>query len=358
VTVITHQTVHHRRAAQKGSTMKRKTFAVGAALSLAFVASACGQGVSQEGADGGETYNWDFTITSSENSTWQEGADRFAEILREESNGRMNVTVFASEQLSGGDPVAGLEQLMNGDKAFGYYSTIIYAGLDPKFGAINAPFLYSNFDEADQAIEGGALTAYEDLVETKGVKMLGFGESGFRQVTNNVRPIEEPADLQGIKLRIPGIGLFTDIHRQLGANPTTMSFAEVITALQQGTIDGQENPIDVIHSFGLADVQDYLTIWNYVYDPIILGMNKELFDSLTEEDQQIVMDAAMEANALQIESNREREAEQLAELEETMKVTELDDTQREVFEEAVAPLYEKYLSIWGADLAEAVQPQG
>jgi C4-dicarboxylate transporter DctM subunit len=335
--------------------MKRTTMAVAAALGLALALSACGQGVVQGADAGGEVYNWDFTVTTGSTSTWHEGAELFAETLREESGGRMNVNIFTNEQLSGGDPAAGVEQLMNGEKAFSYNSTIIYAGLDPKFGAINAPFLYTDFAQAEQAIDASALAAYEKLSESKGVKLLGFGESGFRQVTNNVRPIDDPADLGGIKMRIPGIGLFTDAYRLLGANPTTMNFAEVFTSLQQGTIEGQENPIDIIHSSGLQEVQEYLTVWNYVYDPLILGMNKELFDSLTPEDQQIVLDAAAKANELQIRNNREKEAGQLEELRTVMEVTELTPEQAEAFQQAMAPLYEQYQDIWGAELAEAVQ---
>lgn len=335
--------------------MKRKTWAgTAAALTLTVSMSACGQGVAD--GESGETYNWDFTVTTSESSTWYEGAELFAETLREESGGRMNVSIFTNEQLSGGDPAAGVEQLMNGEKAFSYNSTIIYAGLDPKFGAINAPFLYTSLEEAEAAIDNGGRAAYEELSENKGVKMLGFGESGFRQLTNSVQTIDDPSDLEGVKMRIPGIGLFTDAFKLMGANPTTMNFSEVFTSLQQGTIDGQENPIDVIYSAGLEEVQDYLTIWNYVYDPLILGMNQELFDSLSESDQQIVLDAAEEANELQIEQNRAKEADQLEELEGSMEVTELSPDQVAEFQDAMAPLFDDYESIWGADLAAAVQP--
>lgn len=335
--------------------MKRSKLALATALTVALVLSACGKGAAG-GAAGGESYNWDMTITTSKSSTWYEGAELFAETLREESGGRMNVNIFTSEQLSGGDPAAGVEQLMNGEKTFSYNSTIIYAGIDPKFGAVNAPFLYTDFDQAEAALESGGVEAYEQLSESVGVKMLGFGESGFRQITNNVRPIEEPEDVQDIKMRIPGIGLFTDAYQLLGANPTTMNFAEVFTSLQQGTIEGQENPVDIIYSSGLDEVQEYLTVWNYVYDPLILGMNKEQFDDLSEQDQQIVLDAAAKANELQIKNNREKEAGELDELSDTMQVTELTAEQTEAFQEAMNPLYDKYESIWGPDLADAVQP--
>lgn len=259
------------------------------AAAIALALTGCSGGAA--GNAGEESYNWDFTITVSDTSSWHLGAERFAEILDEESDGRIQVNVFANEQLSGGDPAAGVEQLMNGDKAFSYNSTIIYSGIDPKYGAINAPFLYKDYAEADAAIEGGALDAYKQLAGEQGIELLGFGESGFRQITNNSKEITTPEDLASMKLRVPGSSLFLDIFSELRADPITMNFSEVFTSLQNGTIDGQENPYDVIHSNGLAEVQDYMTVWNYIYDPLMLGMNKDTYDGLSEEDKALVQKA-------------------------------------------------------------------
>lgn len=337
--------------------MKTKYVTGAVATSIALFLTGCSGGSAGGGGGLEETYDWDMTISVGNTSTWHAGAEKFKEVLEEESGGRMKLNIFTNEQLSGGSLAAGVEQLMNGEKAFSYNSTIIYAGLNEKFGAINAPFLYESYEQADAAIEGSALEAYKKLGAEDGVEVLGFGESGFRQITNNVRPITQPSDLQGIKLRIPGITLFQDIYRNLGANPATMNFAEVFTALQQGTIDGQENPLDVIDSSGLADVQKYMTIWNYVYDPVILGMNKDMFDALSPEDQEIVRKAAGEANALQKQQNRDKEESQLKELSQSMKVTELTQDQLKAFKDAVAPLYDTYEPKWGPDLADAVQPK-
>ncbi|MEU3275385.1 DctP family TRAP transporter solute-binding subunit [Saccharomonospora sp. NPDC006951] len=305
---------------------------------------------------GDEVHTWNMTVTTGESSTWYQAAQRFADALERESDGRMRLRVFTGEQLSAGDPAAGVEQLMSGSKDFSYNSTIIYAGIDPRFGAINAPFLYQDYEDADRAIGNGARAAYEDLCAEYGVKMLGFGESGFRQVTNNVRPVTTPDDLDGIKIRIPGIGLFTDIYRGMGANPTTMNFSEVFTSLQQGTIEGQENPMDVISSSGLAEVQEYLTVWNYVYDPLVLGMNEELFDSLGEADQRIVLDAAEEANDFQIQASRELEQAEIDRHAGLMDVTRLTDEQVNAFRQAMQPLYDEYEPVWGDTLTTAVKP--
>ncbi|MFK5584126.1 DctP family TRAP transporter solute-binding subunit [Serinicoccus sp. LYQ131] len=331
-----------------------KTYALSLALSAGLVLTACGGGGGAS-ADG-DTYDWDFTITTGNTSTWNDGAELFAEQVEEGSDGRISVNIFPNEQLSNGDTVAGLEQLMSGEKDLSFNSTIIYASIDPQFGAVNAPFLYTDLEQARATLEDTGIDAYTEAAAEHGVQLLAMGESGFRQLTNSTRPVRTPDDLNGLKVRIPGIGLFDDIYQEMGANPTTMSFSEVFTSLQQGTIDGQENPIDIIYTSGLEEVQDNLTMWNYVYDPLILGMNKEVFDSLSEEDQELVTAAAQEAAELQIANNRENEAGQLEELKGEMDVVELTEEESTAFRDQMTPVYDDYQDVWGADLVEAVTP--
>jgi C4-dicarboxylate transporter DctM subunit len=135
-----------------------------------------------------------------------------------------------------------------------------------------------------------------------------------------------------------------------------MNWAEVFTSLQNGTIDGQENPLDVIQSGGIGEVQSNLTVWNYSYDPLLLGMNKGMFDELSEEDQTIVTEAAAEANEFQVQLNRDLGEEQLADLSEQMEVAELDADQLAAFREASEPIFEKYEEIWTPEILEQVQP--
>ncbi|WP_237565544.1 DctP family TRAP transporter solute-binding subunit [Ornithinimicrobium cavernae] len=325
-------------------------------LASGLVLTACGGG---DGASAdGETYEWDFTVTTGNTSTWFEGAELFADQVEEKSGGRMKVNIFPNEQLSNGNTVAGLEQLMNGEKDLSFNSTIIYASIDPKFGAVNAPFLYTDLEQARATLEATGIEAYKEASAEHGVQLLAMGESGFRQLTNSRGPVRTPEDLKALKIRIPGIGLFDDIYKQLGANPTTMTFSEVFTSLQQGTIDGQENPIDIIYTSGLNEVQDHLTVWNYVYDPLILGMNKDVYDSMSPEDQAIVEEAAKAAAELQITNNREKEDGELEELRSSMEVIELTEEEATAFREAMNPVYEQYQDIWGEDLATAVTPEG
>ncbi len=340
------------------SRRKRLLFA-GALLSAIIVlVTGCGTNFGTTD-DGKQRYRWKMTVTTGSTSTWYTAAEKFAKDLEDETDGRITLKVFASERLSAGEATAGVEQLMDGAKDFSYNSPIIYAGVDPRFGAVTAPFRFDTVEEGQEALAGPGGEVYRKYLGERGVELLGFGESGMRQLTNSLRPIRAPEDLSGLKFRIPGFGLYTDFYRSLGADPTTMPFGEVFTALQQGAIDGQENPVDVIYSANLQEVQPYLTLWNYSYDPLILGMNKDLYDSLAPEDQKLVTRLAGETNEFQIQSNREREAELVAELEDAgMQVNELSSEEKDGFRQSLAPLFEKYRRIWGPELSAEFIPEG
>ncbi len=304
--------------------------------------------------DEAEELNLEMSVTTSETSTWFLGAEKLAEDIEKETDGRITIDVFANEQLSGGDSGKAVELLSKGNIDLTFNSTIIYSVLDDRFGVASAPFIFDDLEDADEAFNGKAGEMLEEVVREKNVEPLGYGENGFRQITNGVKEIKGPEDLDGLKIRIPGITMYTDLFRALGADPATMTFSEVFTALQQGTIDGQENPIDVIYSSKLNEVQDYITMWNYSYDPLVLGINKDLYDSLSEEDQALFKELGKEAAAYQVEITREREKEQIEELEEAgLNFYYPNEEEIEAYREAVEPVFEKYESIWGEDLLDA-----
>ncbi|MDK8347419.1 DctP family TRAP transporter solute-binding subunit [Brevibacterium sp. UMB1308A] len=343
---------------QAGITNVKKILATALIVAFATVMTGCGTNFGTT-EDGKQKYRWKFTVTAGANSTWYTAAQLFGEELDKQSNGRMKLQIFTGERLSAGEPVAGVEQLMDGAKDFSYNSPIIYAGINPKFGAVVMPFRFTSVEEGHEALQGSGGEAYRKLLAENGVELLGFGESGMRQVTNSKRPIKTPADMKGLKLRIPGFGLYTDFYRTVGANPTTMPFSEVFTAIQQGAIDGQENPVDVIYSADLQAVQPYLSIWNYSYDPLILGMNKDLYESLSDEDKQIVRTAAQKANTFQINENRKQESIKLQEMEESgIQAYEMTDDEVEQFRASLAPLYDKYRDIYGDELSKEFIPEG
>jgi tripartite ATP-independent transporter DctP family solute receptor len=323
-------------------------------LVLVLFTSACGD--SEKTSAEGDTYDLDMSVTVGESSTWYKAAEKLAEDVKEKSDDRITINVYANEQLSGGDSGTAVSQVADGTQDMSYNSTIIYSVMDDRLGVLSAPFLFPDIDSALSALDGEGGEMINDILRENGVEPLGFGQNGFRQITNSKTPIKKPEDLKGLKIRIPGINMYTDLWREFGSNPTTMTFSEVFSSLQQGTIDGQENPVEVIYTSQLNEVQDYMTLWDYSFDPLVLGINKKLFDSMSEEDQQLLKDAAEDANAYQIEETQKSEEKQLKELEESgMEIYTLSPEEKEAFADAVKPIMEKYESVWGKDLLNTFQ---
>lgn len=337
--------------------LKGRNLLLAMLLIVSAILAACGGSSSGDADDKEKSYKLKMSVTVSDSSTWYEAAKKLADDMDKETDGRIKIEVFTNEQLSGGDSGKAVEGLAKGSIDLTFNSTIIYSILDQRFGVTSAPFLLKDHSEVDKVFNGEGGEKLKGLLAEKGVQALGYGENGFRQITNSKREIKLPEDLNGLKIRIPGITMYTDLYRSLGTDPATMTFSEVFTALQQGTIDGQENPIDVIASSKLDEVQDYLTLWNYSYDPLVLGMNKKLYDSLSDADRELFDRLGKEAAAYQVKIAREKEASQIEDLKgKGMNVYTPTDAELEAFKKAVQPIYDKYTDIWGEDLVKAFTP--
>lgn len=294
-----------------------------------------------------------YGIAVSENSTWYEGAKKFAEIIQEKTNGEYIVDLYPSDQLASGNIVKGLESVQMGATDIDMRSTIIYTTLDPKFTVPLMPWLIPTYEEADKALSGPGADMLFNLARENGVEPLAFGESGFRQITNNKNKIVNPEDMEGLKIRVPTIKMFISLFKALGADPTSINFGELFAALQQGTADGQENPPDVIASAKVQEVQKYMTIWNASYDPIIMSASKKLWSSLNEDQKKIFKEAAVEAMAYQKKLAREKNAELIKQFESKMEITVLTPEQISEFRKAAKPVYDEYKDIIGLDLLQA-----
>ena len=190
---------------------------------------------------------------------------------------------------------------------------------------------------------------------------LAWAENGFREVTNSKHPIRTPADLQGLKMRVVGSPLFNDIFTALGANPTQMSWADAQPALTTGAVDGQENPLTIYTTLKMHEIgQDNVTLWHYVADPLIFAVNQRVWDSWTEEDREIVREAAEEAGAYGIELARKGLTEEDQPLVKEIEgygvtVTHLSDEERQAFVDATRGVYEDWKGRIGADLVEQAE---
>jgi tripartite ATP-independent transporter DctP family solute receptor len=215
------------------------------------------------------------------------------------------------------------------------------------------PWLVPSYEQADKAMNGLGGKMVSDLVRKNGIEPLAFGESGFRQITNNKRPIETPDDMKNLKIRIPTNKMYISLFKAMKADPTSINFGELFAALQQGTVDGQENPPDVIASAKVEEVQKYMTVWNFSYDPIIMASSKKFWGSLPAADQKIFAQASVEAMEYQKKISREVNAQLTESFRQKMQITTLTQPQIEAFKKAATPVYEEYAPIVGKDLLEA-----
>ena len=295
-----------------------------------------------------------LSVTGADTSPISLGAKKWSELVSEKSGGKINIQVFPNEQLSSGNQGKGLENVQMGIVQASMHSSIIYSVLDPRFSAPSMPWLIPDFESVDKAFSGKAGEMIKDIARQKGIEPIGFMENGFRQITNSVRPIHTPEDMNHMKIRVPSMKLYMDLFSEIGADPTAMNIGEVFTSLQQRTIDGQENPISVIHSRKFHEVQKYLTICNYSYDPYIVGMNKKFWDGLELEVKDILLDTLKEASEYQVNLTRETEQKQIEEIKASgTDVNFLTPEEIVLFQEKVKTIYEKYEPQYGKDLLDA-----
>lgn len=290
-------------------------------------------------------------------TTWHKGAEKFGELLAERSGGAIQVRVFPNAQLAGGDQMRQADMVGRGALDLVVTSAINVTPLVPEMAVFSLPYLYANYDQVDATTaEGGPAERLAEILEDKGIVVLAWGENGFREVTNNVRPIASPEDMRGLNMRVAG-PMYIDVMNALGANPQQMQWTETMTALQQGVVDGQENPIGaVIIPQQVFEVQKYLTTWHYSYDPIFLGISKAKWDSYDAETQQMLRETAAEAMAYQRQITREGTATGIDFLRERgMEVHEPSEEELAAFREATQPAFDQWAERVGLELVRAFQ---
>ncbi len=234
-----------------------------------------------------------MSVESTPGASTQQILGAFRDALKEEMGDSVEIEYFDSGTL--GDEIVHMQQVRTGQL------DIIPIGsdavqLDEKFAVFDIPFLFSSREQVSAVLDGPIGEALDQsFQENAGLKILGFGEIGFRNITNNVRPIVTPADLEGLKLRTPGSQTRILSFEMLGAAPIKMNIGEVYLALQQGVIDGQENPFGNIAKWSWDEVQKYISLSRHVYTPITFVMNKARYDSLTDEQRMHINNAARTA---------------------------------------------------------------
>ena len=304
-----------------------------------------------------EAREYSVSTVLSDAFPWGQAAEKWAELVKERSDGRITLKVYPNSQLVSGDQTREFSAMRSGliDMAVG--STINWSPQVPELNLFSLPFLMPDDAAVDAITQGEAGDMVFEAIEKRGVIPLAWGENGFREISNSKHELKQPADLKGLKIRVVGSPLFLDTFNTLGANPTQMSWADALPALTTGAVDGQENPLSV-YDAARADRADqkYLTLWHYMNDPLIFGVSKRVWDTFNAEDQEMLKQAAIDAGQWEIEKSRAELNDTLDRIRERgVEVTELSPEEHQAFVDATQSVYEKWIPRIGENLVNQAQ---
>jgi tripartite ATP-independent transporter DctP family solute receptor len=303
------------------------------------------------GAEAAAKYSMKYAGVGSDAHPNSKAADELAEYIAERSNGEIELVIFRNAQL-GGDRQAA-EGMQIGTIEMGVVGSSVLMSFDPKIGVFDFPFLFKTEEAAYKALDGEVGDIIRQNLLKKGLRILAYGTNGYRHVTNSRNPIREPEDLKGLKIRTMENPIFVETFKLMGASPTPMSFGELFTALQQKTVDAQENPILLIYTSKIYEVQKYISKTGHIYAVAPLVMSERYFQSLPEECQELMLEAGKFFERRQRELMHENEdAFEQAMKAQGIEVNELTPEQKDAFIEICAPVYKQFENRVGKDLLD------
>jgi C4-dicarboxylate transporter DctM subunit len=283
------------------------------------------------------------------------GSNLFKQYIEEQSGGAISVTVYNNDQLAGGDMTKGLELVVDGTVQIDIHSTSIISNLDKRLMVSALPWTFSSYDEAEEAFFGAGGEFDASVLAEHGLTYLGALHNGFKAMTCSKKQITCPADLVGLKIRTPGGDLWNGFWTALGASPQAMSWSEVYSAMQQGTVDGHDNSLSTINSANVQEVQHYITISNHTYEAFTWTANTAWFDSLSTDTQQLIRDCTEQAchdADTQIVANESAIKESFIK-DYGCEVYTLSEDEIAEFKAAIADVMATYKEAYGADACAA-----
>ncbi|WP_038216694.1 DctP family TRAP transporter solute-binding subunit [Xenophilus azovorans] len=310
-------------------------------------------------------YKPEYRLSTNVNNAFPlgRGAEAWARLVKERTQGRINVKWYPGSSLVGGETTREFTALRQGTIDFNVSSVINWSPHVKELNLFLLPFLVPDEAAFDALIRGEVGKELFAIVEKRGVVPLAWGENGAREISNSKHEIRRPEDLKGLKFRVVGSPIFNDIYSALGANPTQMTFADAQPALQSGAVDGQENPISLFVGAKMWTLnQKYLTKWNYVNDPLVFAVSAKAWESWTPADREIVRQAAIEAAGAEIADTRKgvspgddaliRQAEAAG-----TKVTVLTPAEQHAFAVATRPVVDKWAASIGSALVKKAEAE-
>lgn len=335
----------------------KKLFKIITAVTLILLLTACGKKEKTENTSEASGKSSDSTVikighVEPESRSTHKALLDFKKNVEDRSKGKISIEIYPNGSL-GGD-VQMTESVAMGTLQSTLPSTSVLTTYSEEFGILDMPYLFLNSESAFAALDGEVGEYFNKKLDEQGIHCLGYVYNGPRSTTTNSGAIEKPEDLKGVKMRVMESPIFIDFYKTLGANPTPMSFTELYTGLQQGTVDAQENPPSLTFANKFYEVQKYQTIDEHVHNFLPFLINKNVYDSLGEELQNILEEEAKTfvKNQREIELQDNEKAIKDLETEGKLITNVLTDEQKVEFKKAVEPMYEKYYKQFGEELFE------
>lgn len=297
-----------------------------------------------------------YQATPSASDPWHHMATTWQSLLQKQSNGKIQIQLFPGGVLSGGNQTKEVELVQDGTIQAAIEPTGTLAVVDPRFQVVELPWIVPTQQVADKIMDGPLGQETLGWVKAKGMEPIAIGSNGFRQLANRKHPVSTPQDLQGLKIRVPGTKSLVDTWSALGAEPTVVNFAELYTALQQGTVDGEELPYNYKLSTKFYEVEKYATTINYSFDLIYIVFSQQFWNSIPPADQQLLKSTAQAAAKDERAFITDSQQQTITQLQsDGMQVQTLTPQQLKAFQDKMPPIYQKYGSIIGQSVVSAFQ---
>jgi len=284
------------------------------------------------------------------------GTQRFAELVKSKSDGKLKVVEFPASQL--GNELQQQSALQGGVQQMSAPATTSLAGIVREFGLVDFPFTITSYEQADALLDGPLGDALRAKLQERGLVALGFWDLGFRNVSNSQRPITRGEDLAGLKIRVIPNPVFLETFKTFGANPLPMPFAELYGALESRAVDGQENPFSVILSNRFYEVQKFVSATNHVYAANIILVSKRFWDQLSEQERKILQDAADESRTYQREVSRQAALKAIEQLKTAgVAFNEVEPEQFARMQEKVRPVLQQFTKAYDPAIVELYEQE-
>ena len=318
--------------------MKKLNFIALALIVVLVLGTACGQTVDNPPTSAEPTVI-KLGMTINEQDSFYVCATKFSELVEERTNGAYDIQLFPNSSL--GDERTMLESMQMGTLDSGIITSGPFVNFVPEFGVLDLPFLFPDNASAYKVLDGEIGKEILSKLEDHDLKGLAYAERGFRNLTNSVRPVRTAEDIKDLKIRVMENEVYLSAFKAMDVNAVPMAWTEALTALQQGTIQGQENPVNVIHAYKMWDSQKHVTMTRHAYAAAVITFSEEVFNSLPADVQEIFVQAAQEAAEYERAWVAENEEAQIADLKANgMELIEEPDL--ESFRQAVQTVYDQY----------------